>query len=292
MILAVLSTKFKLVDEMSARLKEIGTAGREVSEQLQNIGTTGQYFNGVSSEAENLTATISSTSNVLTEFSDIQLSTVQNYESLADSIGINSAELSEYSDKANSSSAATEDLQDKLSGTQQEYQKTQEETTRATEKTEEYGSTNKKVFGELEGLIASVGVVAFLKQVYDGYQKCIEAASEYETSVAKVSTLADPNQMSVGDMSSELLELSQKTGQAASELAKAEYQALSAGVATKSAASFVEQANKLAVGGFTESATAVDVLTTALNAYQLNVSETNRVSDTLRLMSLRRIWAE
>lgn len=279
--MAVLSTKFKLVDEMSARLKEIGTAGREVSEQLQNIGTTGQYFNGVSSEAENLTATISSTSNVLTEFSDIQLSTVQNSESLADSIGINSAELSEYSDKANSSSAATEDLQDKLSGTQQEYQKTQEETARATEKTEEYGSTNKKVFGELEGLIASVGIVAFLKQVYDGYQKCIESASEYETSVAKVSTLADPNQMSVGDMSSELLELSQKTGQAASELAEAEYQALSAGVATKSAADFVEQANKLAVGGFTESATAVDVLTTALNAYQLNVSETNRVSDTL-----------
>ena len=62
---------------------------------------------------------------------------------------------------------------------------------------------------------------------------------------------------------------------------EAVYSAISAGVDTAHAVEFVEKATRLAAGGFTESQTAVDVLTTALNAYGLSVAETERVSDIL-----------
>lgn len=158
--------------------------------------------------------------------------------------------------------------------------KTSTETAKATEKTEEFSNKSREAFETLDGLIASAGVVMFLKKVYDGLNDCITAANEYETSLAKVSTLADTS-VPMSQIGDDILELSQKTGQAATDLAEAEYQALSAGVATVNSVEFIEQANKLAVGGFTTSATSVDVLTTAINAYQLEANQASRVSDTL-----------
>lgn len=279
--MAVLSTKFKLVDDMSDKLKNLGTTGKDVEQQLQDIGTSASSLEKVSENAEKSTQAISDTSQAIQEYNEWHEKSVDALTDYINGVEGSEEELNKYIGTTESSSETTEKFNEKLKGSQEEHEKTQEKIKKTSEKTEEYGTTNKEVFENLENLIAAAGIVAFLKQVYDGYQKCIEAASEYETSVAKVSTLADPNQMSVGDMSSELLELSQKTGQAATNLAEAEYQALSAGIATKDAAAFVEKANELAVGGFTEQSTSVDILTTALNAYQLEVSETNRISDVL-----------
>lgn len=279
--MAVLSTKFKLVDDMSDKLKNLGTTGKDVEQQLQDIGTSASSLEKVSENAEKSTQAISDTSQAIQEYNEWHEKSVDALTDYINGVEGSEEELNKYIGTTESSSETTEKFNEKLKGSQEEHEKTQEKIKKTSEKTEEYGNTNKEVFENLENLIAAAGIVAFLKKVYDGYQKCIEAASEYETSVAKVSTHADPNQMSVGDMSSELLELSQKTGQAATNLAEAEYQALSAGVATKDAAAFVEKANELAVGGFTEQSTSVDILTTALNAYQLEVSETNRISDVL-----------
>lgn len=64
-------------------------------------------------------------------------------------------------------------------------------------------------------------------------------------------------------------------------LAEATYQALSAGVDTANVVDFVSTATKLSVAGFTESATAVDVVTTALNAYGLAGSDAEKVASML-----------
>ena len=45
------------------------------------------------------------------------------------------------------------------------------------------------------------------------------------------------------------------------------YQALSASVATGDALQFVELSSKLAIGGFTDTETAVDALSSVVNAY-------------------------
>ena len=94
-----------------------------------------------------------------------------------------------------------------------------------------------------------------------------------------MSTLVDTNKVSMRSMRDELLQLSGDTGKSVNDLSDATYQAISASVEVGNAIATVDKANKLAVGGFTSSATAVDVLTTALNAYNLSADQTEYISD-------------
>jgi len=129
---------------------------------------------------------------------------------------------------------------------------------------------------ELFGKLADSG-----KRVLDSLMDCVDASSQFETSLAKLSTIADTSSVSMNTLSSELLSLSNDTGVAASSLTESAYQAISASVDTASAVDFVAQANELAVGGFTSTETAVDVLSTAINAYGLEVSQAGKLSDYL-----------
>lgn len=129
---------------------------------------------------------------------------------------------------------------------------------------------------ELFGKLADSG-----KKVLDSLMDCVDASAQFETSLAKLSTIADTSSVSMDALSSELLDLSNDTGVAASSLTESAYQAISASVDTASAVDFVAQANELAVGGFTSTETAVDVLSTAINAYGLEVSQAGQLSDYL-----------
>lgn len=105
--------------------------------------------------------------------------------------------------------------------------------------------------------------------------------SEYETSLAKLSTIADTNKKSMQDFSAELLDLSDKTGVAAKDLAETAYNAISAGTDTTKAVGMVESATKLAVAGFTDSNSALSVLTTSINAYGDAAGSASEISDSL-----------
>lgn len=106
-------------------------------------------------------------------------------------------------------------------------------------------------------------------------------ASDYEDALAKVSTIADTTKVPMDQLGKSIMELSNQTGQGASDIAEAVYNAISAGQDTADAVNFVSEALKLSRAGFTDSAAATDILTTALNAYGLEASEVTRVSDVL-----------
>ena len=108
-----------------------------------------------------------------------------------------------------------------------------------------------------------------------------KSASDFTDGMAKMSTLFDTSKTSVQDLSKEFLELSNKTGISATELAEAGYQALSAGQSVDQVGKFVETAGNLAKAGFTTSSTAVDVLTTALNAYKGECGTAEEVANKL-----------
>lgn len=102
-------------------------------------------------------------------------------------------------------------------------------------------------------------------------------AMDFEDAMAKVSTLAGETDMSA--LAQQILALSDATGQAATSLADAQYQAISAGVDVAKSAEFVEIATKTAVGGFTTAETAVDGLTTVLNAYGLAEEKATEIAN-------------
>lgn len=129
-------------------------------------------------------------------------------------------------------------------------------------------------------LVAS-GINKGLKETTESLRECIEMAAGFEKTLAKVSTIADTDAMSMTDIKKEIINLSNETGKAVSELSEATYNAISASVETAGAVDFIATSTKLATGGFTDDATAVDILTTAVNAYQLELKETQKISDYL-----------
>lgn len=129
---------------------------------------------------------------------------------------------------------------------------------------------------ELLGKLADAG-----KKVIDVLMDCVDASAEFQTSLAKLETIANTNAVPMETLSNDLLALSNDTGVAVTSLTESAYQAVSASVDTASAVDFVAQANELAAGGFTSTETAVDVLSTAINAYGLEVSEAGQLSDYL-----------
>lgn len=108
-----------------------------------------------------------------------------------------------------------------------------------------------------------------------------KASIDFGNSMAKLSTIANTTQVPIDTLKKGVLQLSNQTGTSASEIAESAYQAISAGRSTGDALSFVAQANKLAVGGFTTNAEAVHTLSIIMNAYGLKANQTNMVSNDL-----------
>lgn len=107
----------------------------------------------------------------------------------------------------------------------------------------------------------------------------VKIGSGYESSVNKVASIADTTVVSIAELSSRVKKMSFDTGKDASELNEALYQTISATGDTANALDLVSAAVKAAKGGFTDTVTAVDGLTTVLNAYGMSVSEADSLAN-------------
>lgn len=136
----------------------------------------------------------------------------------------------------------------------------------------------------LEGLIPKFTKAMLIKKsieaVVDLVGQTVEQASTAETVLAKVNTLLADGTDTTAYFDS-IKKGSQETGIPLVDFAEAMYSALSASVDQGQAVEFTTSAMKLAKGGFTDAATAVDVLTTVLNAYGLEASQATSISDKL-----------
>lgn len=135
-------------------------------------------------------------------------------------------------------------------------------------------SLGKSLIGAVGKILAAAGIGKML-------QAAFTEGSAFETAVAKVGTIADTTKVPIGELKEQISDLSGTMGIAAGDLAEATYQAISAGQDTGDAVAFAGQATKLAAAGFTSSSSAVDILTTALNAYGLGADKATHVSDVL-----------
>lgn len=106
-------------------------------------------------------------------------------------------------------------------------------------------------------------------------------AVDFESSFAKVSTLLDDTVVDFDNYKDSLIAGSNETKVAVDEYSEAVYQAISAGVDQTKAVSFTTDAMKLAKGGFTSGASAVDIMTTAINGYNLKAEDATKISDML-----------
>lgn len=135
-------------------------------------------------------------------------------------------------------------------------------------------SLGSALVGTLTKVVVAAGIGKMLQSAFTG-------GTAFESAMAKVGTIADTAKVPLESLSGQVLQVSGDMHIGANEIAEAAYQAISAGQDTGNAVAFAGQASMLATAGFTSSASAVDILTTALNAYGKGADEAGHVSDVL-----------
>lgn len=135
-------------------------------------------------------------------------------------------------------------------------------------------SLGSALVGSLTKVVAAAGIGKMLGSAFTG-------GTALESAMAKVGTIADTAKVPLESLSSQVLQVSGDMHIGANEISEAAYQAISAGQDTGNAVAFAGQASMLATAGFTSTTSAVDILTTALNAYGKGADEAGHVSDVL-----------
>lgn len=273
--MATLKVVFKAIDEISSKFNEMTQSGERALEAFENTGTAAD--------------------GALSKVSRTAAQTAKSTDAAADSVDDLSSAIGDYEKATGQAANSTGILSEKTTETEKNLDEAAEAARKASEEVEKFGDKSEETgkqseesskkgrdgIKELQGVLASAGIAATLNEIKNGFFDCSEAAAQFETSTAMVATIADTSQKSLSSISKEVRTYSNETGEAASDMAEATYQAISASVNTADAAAFAGTATKLAVGGFTSATTAVDVLTTAINSYGLAASDATQLSDYL-----------
>lgn len=131
-------------------------------------------------------------------------------------------------------------------------------------------------FDVFSGIGISAGI-AFAKAAKGAY----EFEKQFQQSMKEVATLSSGIKGSLTDYMNQVVDITRTIPVEANEAAKALYQIVSAGHDGADGMKVLEVSAKAAVGGVTDTATAADAITTLLNAYKLDVSEAENLSDQL-----------
>lgn len=149
--------------------------------------------------------------------------------------------------------------------------------TESEKMTNRFGRNLKSIGGTMSFVGATVSTA--MAPIMAAAAAGLKLHSDFERGMAKVSTLVDTNVVSLQQLSNGIRQISDETGMSVTELAEAEYQAISASVDTAHVTDFVRTAAIAAKAGFTDTTTAIDGLTTVLNSYGLSAENAGKITD-------------
>ena len=149
----------------------------------------------------------------------------------------------------------------------------------ATQGMEKFGDKSTNAIQSVEQLLVAAGITKLISEITEALLDCAAAAETIETSAAKLETLAGSQYMSM--LSDQIYTISAATGEAQEGLYEVAYNAISVGTDIKRAAEITEAATKLATAGFTDSSSALSVLTTATNSYGKAAGSATDITDGL-----------
>ena len=135
-------------------------------------------------------------------------------------------------------------------------------------------------FGKVATLGLSVAAAAMAAAVVKFSVEALKAFAEFEKGMNEVFTLLPGiSKRQMGKMQSDVLGLSREMGVLTTDMVPALYQAISAGVPKENAIDFMRVASKAAIAGVTSLETAVDGLTSVMNAYGKENMTAEKASD-------------
>ncbi len=285
-----ISVRMTLTEDVSSKMQNIANSARTTASQITSTGraidnafrsgaldsfaSSAESAAGVATSSfEDLGSTIddifSDADSAIDSFSDGMRQGF--HEGIAESLDEISDGTEEVEDAIEDLGRAMEDLGD-TDFESDGLEDLGEDAEDAGEGMEDAGSAAESLGGMLKKLFAIAGGAAVLKKIGDYARESVDAFMGLETGMAEVSTLLSDDADMVG-MTDQVKEFSLETGKLTSEIVPALYQSISASVPQETVFDFLEVANMAAVGGVTELETAVDGITSVMNAYgQENLS--------------------
>ena len=150
---------------------------------------------------------------------------------------------------------------------------------KASEDLQKTSDKMKKIGGSIDEV--SSKVLGMSTAVLTGVGTLGKMFMDTEEGFQKVNTLANLSDTEFTKYKDSAVQNSNELGVSLNDYNEAIYTAMSSGIDFANSQQFVNDANKLAVGGFTDVGKAVDVLTTIINAYGLEAEDSARISDVL-----------
>ncbi|AJD27694.1 phage tail tape measure protein, TP901 family, core region [Clostridium botulinum CDC_297] len=203
----------------------------------------------------------------------------QEHEKASKAVETNAKQVQNYETNMNKANAEMVKIQGELKKVNGELEKSNNKWLKAGESLKKSSEKLKNIGGGMEK--AGEGILKIIAPLAAGGIASLKFATNFEDSIAKVSTIADTTQVPIGDLRKGILKLSNDTGIASTEIANNVYDAISAGQKTGDAINFVRNSTKLAKAGFAEAGQSLDVLTTIMNAYKMKAQDVTKVSDYL-----------
>ena len=140
------------------------------------------------------------------------------------------------------------------------------------------GKSNSKLIKGLGTLGAAAGVAAL---AIGGAS--IKMAVDFEKSMSNVSTLVDTSTESMAEMGEKVMEISKRVPVELADLSTALYDVRSAGISASDAMMVLEKSAMLGVAGLGTTQEAVNLATSAINAFGFEGEEAAKVFDTIQL---------
>lgn len=241
--------------ELTSAIEAAAQASEEIAENEKVSVETREELAQVSAEAE---AAISA----LTEAQEEASAALEEYNNLVVSGSTDMNALLAASTRAGRASDELANAHERASRAADELS---EATSRAADEAENGSQQGQNAIDALSNALASAGILKGIQEITQALLDAAAASAQVETAYAKLQTIAGSSPM--GTLTSEIKELSGDTGIAVDSLADVSYNAISAGSAVENAAGTAEAASKLATAGFTETSSALSVLSTAMNSY-------------------------
>jgi TP901 family phage tail tape measure protein len=140
------------------------------------------------------------------------------------------------------------------------------------------GGISQTAIGFLTGNI----LINSLSTLTGAFKDSAKEAVDFKRSLLEIETILPNNAKVTDQMSKSLQNLATQYGTSASSQAKAYYEVISAGVEDAAdATKLLSNANQLATGGITDTASTIDLLTTIYNVYGKEIATTEEASDSL-----------
>lgn len=273
----------------SKTMNALQTDLRSADQKLKDVSAYQKQQNAVAksrarvselqAEHERLTREIEETGQATPELTRQLQANEKALQKAEDATAREEERLQELSNTLREAGVNTDNLGQDTEELRQQYERL-EQTQKKVQQITEKQAANKQAISQtktqLVGLIGTVTAIG--AAIYAGP---VKNAQEFQQSMAKVGTIADTNIVPLAQLRQEIIALSNETGKSINDLAEDVYSAISAGQDTADAVGFVTNATKLSTAGFAESAQAVDVISTILNAYGMEAEKVTAVSDML-----------